>query len=395
MIEIHDALTRILAAAVPTQEREELPLLETYGRVLAETPRAKSDVPPARVSAMDGYALHTRDYATGKWLPITQRIAAGQPAMRLEAGSAARIFTGAVIPEGANTVAIQEDCETDGQRLRIMEAPEEGQHIRAQGQDLQKDSDLFPQGHWIRAQDLGVLAAGGVDRVSVYRRLRVGILSSGDELVEPGSALQAWQIYNANRYTLHGLLQKLNMEAVHYPTMPDSLAASKTALQRAAQECDLLISSGGVSVGEEDHIKQAVEALGELALWKLRIKPGKPLAFGRIEQTPFFGLPGNPVAAFVTFLLVVRPFLLRMQGCLNWNVESERYPAAFSQNKPNSRREYLRVRVENNEVIPYRSQDSGVLSSTAWANALAVIPPDTTVAEGDLLEVIPYSHFWP
>lgn len=394
MIDIHEALERILAAVIPTQECEELPLLQVYGRVLAETPRAQSDVPPSPVSAMDGYALHIRDFAEDKWLPISQRIAAGQPAQPLEVGTAARIFTGAVIPEGANAVAIQEDCETDGGQLRILEAPKEGQHIRAQGQDLQKGADIFPHGHFVGPQDLGVLAAGGVNRVSVYRRLRVGILSSGDELVEPGTALQPWQIYNANRYTLHGLLQKLNMEAVHYPTVPDSLAATKTALQTAAEECHVLISSGGVSVGEEDHVKQAVEALGQLALWKLRIKPGKPLAFGRVGQTPFFGLPGNPVAAFVTFLLVVRPFLLRMQGHREWNVESEQYPAAFSQSKANTRQEYLRVRIENNEVVPYRSQDSGVLSSTAWANALAVIPPGTTVAKGDLLEVIPYSRFW-
>lgn len=394
MIEIHEALERILATAVATQECEDIPLLQACGRVLAETPRACSDVPPARLSAMDGYALNTRDYAAERWLPITQRIAAGQPAAPLEPGSAARIFTGAVIPEGANAVAIQEDCESDGQRVRILEAPEEGQHIRARGQDLQQGADIFPQGHYVRPQDLGVLAAGGVDRLTVYRRLRVGILSSGDELVEPGAPLQAWQIYNANRYTLHGLLQTLNAEVLHYPAMPDSLAATKTALQGAAEDCDLLISTGGVSVGEEDHVKQAVEALGELALWKLRIKPGKPLAFGRVGKRPFFGLPGNPVAAFVTFLLVVRPFLLRIQGRKDWQIETERYPAVFSQSRTNSRQEYLRVRVENNTVVPYRSQDSGVLSSTAWANALAVIPPDTPVAEGDLLEVIPYSSFW-
>lgn len=393
MLDIDDALQRILAEVNTVSATEELPLLESCGRVLAVSPLARADVPPAARSAMDGYALHSDDFAPDSWLDISQRIAAGHPAEPLQRGSAARIFTGGVLPPGANTIAIQEDCEEANDRVRILEKPIAGQHIRPQGQDLKKDAEILPTGHYLRPQDLGLLAAGGVDKVHVYRRLRVGILSTGDELVEPGQPLSPWQIYSANRYTLHGLVQALNMDALHYPAIPDLFPETKAALQKAASECDLLISSGGVSVGDEDHVKQAVEALGKLGLWKLRIKPGKPLAFGQVGATPFFGLPGNPVAAFVTFLLLVRPYLMQMQGRSDWQLDSLYYPAAFSQNKANSRQEYLRVRIENNRVTSFRSQDSSLLSSTAWANALAVIPPDTTVAEGDLLEVIPYSHF--
>lgn len=398
MIDLDEALESILSDIKPTSAREELPLLDACGRVLASRPKAQSDIPPAALSAMDGYALNSADFAPDQCLPVSQRIAAGHPARPLQQGSAARIFTGAVLPAGADSIAIQEDCEEvseEGQtRVRILEAPVAGRHIRTQGQNLKKNAEILPVGHCLRPQDLGLLASGGVDRVQVYRRLRVAILSSGDELVEPGPALQPWQIYNANRYTLHGLLLGLNMEPVHYPTIPDTLPDTKTALQKAAEECDLLISSGGVSVGDEDHVKEAVSSLGELAVWKLRIKPGKPLAFGRVGDTPFFGLPGNPVAAFVTFLLVVRPYLLQMQGRQDWRIDSVQHRAAFTLDKANNRQEYLRVRLENNQVVAYHSQDSSMLSSAVWANALAVIPPNTTVAEGDLVEVIPYSHFF-
>lgn len=392
MLSVDDALRQLLASVDPLSDVEELSLLDAYHRILATPQRALTDVPPADVSAMDGYAVRAADYTTGEWLAVSQRIPAGKAPHELKPGTAARIFTGGVIPAGADAIVIQENCETDEDCVRFLKAPKAGEHLRRRGQDLKKEAEVLPSGRLLLPQDLGVLAAAGIDRVQVYRRLRVAVLASGDELVEPGKPLAPGQIYNANRYTLHGLLSGLNIEVRHYPPIPDDLAATETALQQAADDCDLVISTGGVSVGEEDHIKEAVSRLGQLQLWKLKMKPGKPLAYGRIGSTPFFGLPGNPVAVFVTFIVAVRPYLMAMQGSSAVQPDSARFPAAFAIDRPNSRQEYIRVRIEDGELHSYRSQDSGVLSSTSWANALAIIPPDTTVSPGDELEAIPYSN---
>lgn len=396
MLTIEEALQQVLSSVKPVKDEELLPLLEAYHRVLAHPQFAKSHVPPTDVSAMDGYAVQVDDLKAGEWIPISQRIPAGQSPTALAPNTAARIFTGSVIPPRANAVVIQENCETRDGKVKLLEVPRAGDNIRRRGQDLENGSEVLTAGHYLRPQDLGLLAASGVDRVSVFRPLRVAVLSSGDELVEPGHGLAPGQIYNANRYTLFGLLSGINMEPHHYPPIPDNLEATETALAQAATECDVILTTGGVSVGEEDHIKQAIDSLGELSLWKLKIKPGKPLAFGAINSvkgpTPLFGLPGNPVAVFVTFILIVRPYLLAMQGRRDFRADTQFYPANFTIERPNSRQEYIRVRIDGGKLEKYRSQDSAVLSSTAWANGLAIIPPDSTVTHGDQLEVIPFSH---
>ncbi|MCW8194264.1 molybdopterin molybdotransferase MoeA [Proteobacteria bacterium 005FR1] len=392
MLSVEEATRQLLASVNPLADVEEVGLLDAYHRVLASPHFSRTDVPPADVSAMDGYAVKAADCEAGSWIPVSQRIPAGKAPVALKPGTAARIFTGGVIPPGADAVVIQENCETDDNRVRFLQQVQPGDHLRPRGQDMQKDSQVLPAGRLLMPQDLGVLAGAGIERVNVFRRLRVAVLASGDELVEPGQALAPGQIYNANRYTLHGLLSGLNIEVRHYPPIPDSFAATEAALQLAAGECDLVISTGGVSVGEEDHIKEAVTRLGELQLWKLKMKPGKPLAYGCIGSTPFFGLPGNPVAVFVTFIVAVRPYLLAMQGAGEVQPETARIPAAFAVERANSRQEYVRVRIEQGQLHIYRSQDSGVMSSTSWANALAIIPPNTTISPGDELEAIPYSH---
>lgn len=392
LLTIEEALRQLLSSVKPISDREEVPLQDGYHRVLASAQYARTDVPPADVSAMDGYALRAADCRPDEWLPVSQRIPAGTAPQALEPGTAARIFTGGVIPPGADCVVIQENCEATDGGVRILEAARPGDHLRCRGQDLGNGTEVLPAGRLLSPQDLGVLAAAGIARVAVFRRLRVAVLASGDELVEPGQALAPGQIYNANRYTLHGLLSGLNVEVKHYPRIADKLSATEDALYQAAAHCDLVISTGGVSVGEEDHIKDAVRRLGRLDLWKLKIKPGKPLAYGQIGETPFFGLPGNPVAVFVTFILAVRPFLLAMQGQQAVQTPTVRYRADFAVETPNSRQEYLRVRIEDGKVRRYRSQDSGVLSSTSWANALAIVAPDTVIKVGDEIDVIPYSH---
>lgn len=408
MLSIEEAQEELLSRVHPVADVEEVPLMEACHRVLARPHYAHSNVPPADVSAMDGYAVNADELKAGEWMTVSQRIPAGQAPSTLASNTAARIFTGSVIPPGANAVVIQENCDlrdlpaqgrqatsdsqTPGKQVKILKAAQRGDHIRRSGQDLRKDAEVLSTGHLLLPQDVGLLAAAGVDQVSVFRRLRVAVLSSGDELVEPGQALAPGQIYNANRFTLNGLLTGIDLEARHYPRIPDNLKATEDALGKAAAECDVVVTTGGVSVGEEDHIKQAVMNLGELALWKLKIKPGKPLAYGSINATPFFGLPGNPVAVFVTFILVVRPYLLMMQGAREARTATLRYAAAFTVERPNARQEYVRVRIDDGKLLKYENQDSGVLSSTTWANGLAIVPPDTTVAIGDELEVIPYSH---
>jgi molybdopterin molybdotransferase len=390
MLSVEQALQQLLTAVQPVSDIEQLPLLNACHRVLARPHTARSDVPPADLSSMDGYAVNTNTLQVGEWTAISQRIPAGQAPASLTANTAARIFTGSVIPPGANAVVIQENCEAGGKRVRILTAPRAGDNIRRRGQDLRQSAEILPAGHRLLPPDVGLLAAGGIDPVSVFRRLRVAVLSSGDELVEPGEPLAPGKIYNANRFLLNALLTDIGVEVRLYPTIPDKLAATERALQQAAVECDVVVTSGGVSVGEEDHVKRAVMNVGTLDVWKLAIKPGKPLAYGSIGSTPFFGLPGNPVAVFVTFILVVRPCLLAMQGVRDVHTETLRYPAAFSIEHPNSRQEYIRVRIDKGRLLKYPTQDSSVLSSISWGNALAIVPPDATVAVGDELDVIPY-----
>ncbi len=388
-----DALARILDATEPAQAAVEmLPLAAALDRYIAADIDSPIDVPPWANSAMDGYALRVADLAEGRALPVSQRIAAGQSGTPLLPGTAARIFTGAPLPAGADTVVMQEDCRLIDGAAQIEVPAHAGANVRPRGDDIRAGARLASRGDRLDAVRVALLASAGIEQVPLYRPLRVAIFSTGDELVEPGQPLAPGQIYNSNRPLLTGLLRQAGFDVVDAGIVPDNAQATEVALLRAAAEADCVISSGGVSAGEEDHVRATLERIGELQLWKLAIKPGKPLAFGRIGETPFFGLPGNPASAYVTFLLLARPFLLKRQGASQWSLPRWRVPAAFSWPKPNTRQEYLRARLQPTacglEVAIYPNQSSGVLASAAWADALVEIPPGMTVAPGQIVEVL-------
>ena len=377
-------------------ETENVPVGQALGRVVAVDITSAVQVPPADNSAMDGYALRLCDYQPGKALPISQRIPAGTTPQPLTPGSAARIFTGAEVPEGADVVVMQEVCQEDNNQLICAKNLIAGDNIRAAGQDIQLNQVVLKQGRKLQPQDLGLLASIGVAEVNVVRRLRIAVLSTGDEIIEPGQALKGGQIYNSNRYTLLGLIQQLGFEAVDCGTVADDYALTRSALSEAAQRADVVITSGGVSVGEEDHVKAAVSELGELNLWRMAIKPGKPFAFGRVGQTPFIGLPGNPSAVFVTFLIVARGYLLACQGCANTQVQPLYLPLGFELKKPAKRREYYRVRIVQKDdqlmLEKHPNQSSGVLSSASWADGFAILELDQIFERGQLVPYISFSQ---
>ncbi len=384
---VTEARHRLLEATGPVTGTETLALDESAGRVLATEAIAASDVPPADNSAMDGYAFAMEDLqAAGGTLPVSARVHAGQAPDRLADKSAVRIFTGAVIPEGADTVVMQENCHETDNRVTVADIPATGANIRRAGEDLSAGQVILGPGRRLQPQDLGLLASTGIDRTTVYRRLAVAVLSTGDELVEPGRKLRPGQIYNSNATVLKALLEKLGCRVISADQVADTREATRKALTDTAAEADLVISSGGVSVGEADFIKQAVEELGRLDLWKISVKPGKPLAFGQVDNTPFIGLPGNPVAVFVTFCLFAAPVIRNMQGRANPFPQPLKGPAGFVRDQSSKREEYLRVRAEDGWLRTYPHQGSGVLSSVAWADGLARIPIGKRVAEGDLLE---------
>ena len=393
---VDQAIAELLARAPTPPPVERVALGQALGRVLAQPLHAPFEVPAWDNSAMDGYALRAADLpAAGGYLALAGRIAAGDaPAQALPAGHAVRIFTGAPLPPGADSVVMQEQCRLEEGRVWLPPV-QGGEHVRRRGEELAANTQVLSAGQRLRPQELGLLASFGIDRVAVYRRLRVGLLSSGNELREPGEALQPGQIYNANRYSLAGVLSSLGLEVHDYEIMADELAASRDALSLAASEWDMLITSGGVSVGEEDHLKQAIRELGELHLWRLAIQPGKPLAFGEVGGKPWLGLPGNPAAALITSLVVARPFLLRAQGCQDVVPQALRMPAGFAWRKANGRRQYLRARLEARDgqlrVCLHPQQGSAMLTSACWADGLALVEVGQTLEEGDLLDYLPFS----
>ncbi|MFT6917237.1 MAG: molybdopterin molybdotransferase [Motiliproteus sp.] len=398
LMPFEQALAQLLGSVTPTQALERLSLSQALGRVLAEDLCAGLDVPPSDNSAMDGYAVRMADLlaANGTPLRVSQRIPAGVDPEALEPGTVARIFTGATVPAGADTVVMQEHARPDGDGVIISTDRAAGEHIRRRGQDIAMGAVVVAAGVRLQPQHLGVLASIGVAEFPCYKRLRVAVLSSGDELAQPGQIALPGQIYNSNRFLLLGLIQQLGMEWVDLGTVEDTLEATIKALAAAAEDVDCIITSGGVSVGEEDHIKPAVEALGEISLWKLAIKPGKPLAFGRVKGVPFIGLPGNPVAAMLCFQMLARPVLLKMQGDSAPLRPGIQLPIHFSRPRPQQRREYIRVQrqetAQGTLLQPYANQSSGVLTSVAWADGYAVIPAGVTVESGDLVEFIAFTE---
>lgn len=393
-----EAREALLAAAPVIQAGETVALSDALGRILARPVDAGLDVPPADNSAMDGYAIATSDAGDRGMvsLRVTQRIPAGTHGQPLAPGTAARIFTGAPMPVGADAVVMQEQCQREGDRILFDGPVTPGQHVRRAGEDIRAGSRILAPGVRLRAQELGLLASVGIPEVVVTRRLRVAILVTGDELVEPGGTLAAGQIYDSNRYTLGGLLRGLGCEVIDLGNVGDTLDATRRALRKAGREADLVISSGGVSVGEEDHVRAAMESLGQLALWRVAVKPGKPLAFGRLDDVPFIGLPGNPVSVFVTFALFVAPFIRRMQGQATVLPQSLPVIAGFDWPRPGSRREFLRVRLDPAEPDKtwarlYPNQGSGVLTSTSWADGLVDVMPGQVIRSGDRVDYLPFS----
>ncbi|MBK6999217.1 MAG: molybdopterin molybdotransferase MoeA [Rhodoferax sp.] len=407
LLPLDEALERLLAFVGTPLDSEPVRVGDADGRVLAQDVVSALQVPPQDNSAMDGYALRCAEALTpGTELPVSQRIAAGTSGTVLEPGSAARIFTGAPIPPGADAVVMQEDCtaleggsadDSARARVRINTIPKPGQNIRRAGEDVAHGAVVLTKGVRLGPAALGLAASIGMDRLHVARRPRVALFSTGDELVMPGTVDPAHMppgvIYNSNRFVLNALLRRMGCVVSDLGTVPDQRAATVLALQEAAHAHDVILTSGGVSVGEEDHVKPAVQTLGTLDLWHVAIKPGKPFAHGRINQAHFMGLPGNPVASLVTFLVLVRPFLLRLQGVPQVSVRPVVARANFTWAKADKRREFLRVRHNPDGGLDlFPNQGSGVLTSVAWGDGLVDNPPGRTIAPGDPVHFISFAE---
>ena len=396
MVTVEQALVYLLDRARPVTETQSVALAQLRGRVVARTQRSLIDVPGFDNSSMDGIAVRSTETSAGSvTLAIAQRIAAGDTGTALRAGQAARIFTGAPLPPEADAVVMQEDCEFSDGTVAFAGPVAAGQHVRPRGNNIRQGADILEAGTRVRPQELGLAASVGLSELPVYRRLKVAFFSSGDELIEPGKALEAGQIYNSNRYTLRGLLEGLGCEITDLGIVEDTLAATTKLLSEAAREADVVISSGGVSVGEEDHIKAAIEAVGQLEMWNIAVKPGKPVAYGRIGQADFLGLPGNPVSTLVTFCLFARPFILRRQGASEVMPKKMSVVADFDWPTPMRRREFVRVRLDADDdgrmcATLFPKQGSDVLSSTVWASGLVEIPEHTTVKQGDVVAYLDF-----
>ncbi len=404
MLSVKEARAQLLARARPIDESERIDLASASGRITAEDVIAGADVPGYANSAMDGYAVHAADIPnTGEAiLPVVQRIAAGTAGRPLALGEAARIFTGAPIPEGADAIAIQEDCRREGDNVIVPAPLAAGTFVRPRGNDIRAGEIVIAAGHRIRPQEMGAIASSGAKSVEVRRRIRVAILATGDELREPGEDLGPGQIYNSNRFTLLGLLERAGCEIVDLGIVADRPRATGDALRAGASQADVLITTGGVSVGEEDHIRHAIESMGEIFIRKVAVRPGKPIVHGRIDECDLIGLPGNPVSTLVGFCLFVRPFLLCRSG-----VDASRafpipipVPAGFAWPVAQSRREFARARLIPSQgdgstecptetdairVEIHPRQGSDVLSAATWAGGLVEIPEGHTLEPGDLV----------
>mgnify|MGYP002639376791 CR=1 FL=1 len=390
LVPYEEALQNLLDHAQTVSGLDSVSTLDALNRILADDLSSTINVPPAANSSMDGYAIRLSDVNNEgvTRLEVTQRIPAGETGSQVEAGNAARIFTGAPIPPGADAVIMQEHVSTDGDTMSFEADVTLSQNIRDAGEDIKISQLVLEQGKRLLAQDLGLAASIGHGKLNVTRKIRVGIFFTGDELVEPGNPLSAGKIYDSNRYTLTGLLRSMDCDIVDLGIVGDTLTKTKEALQQASQNTDLIITSGGVSVGEEDYVRVALEELGTLNMWRIKIKPGKPLAFGVVNETAFLGLPGNPVSVFATFCLFVSPYIKRLQGRSDTRPLPINVTAGFDWPRPDSRREFARARLvrdDQNQLIAelYPSQSSGVLMSTSWADGFVVIPEDSRIQSGD------------
>ncbi|UQS13144.1 gephyrin-like molybdotransferase Glp [Pseudomonas sp. HS6] len=393
LIPVEEALACLLEMADASRiiESEYLPLAQVEGRVLAQDLVSTLDLPPWPNSAMDGYALNLADW-TGEPMRVSQKIFAGQAPEPLEPGTCARIFTGAPVPSGADCVEMQENAVIEAdERVRFIESMVSGQNIRPQGQETTVGELILSAGTRLGPIEQGLAASLGCAGLDVIRKIRVAVLSTGDELVEPGAALGPGQIYNSNRVVLCSWLQRLGCEVLDAGILPDDLPTTRARLGEL-KKADLILSTGGVSVGDADFLGVALREDGELTLWKLAIKPGKPLTVGHFRGVPVIGLPGNPASTLVTFALLTKPYLLRRQGVQDVEPLKFPVPAGFVWPQAGNRREFLRGRLEQGQATIYRNQSSGVLRSAAWADGLVEVQEGRTLTRGDMVPFIPLSE---
>ena len=389
-----DALSFLIDSASVTAMTEAVSLDDSLGRILASNIHSTINVPGFDNSAMDGYTIALNDTQIAQEnlsFDVVDRIAAGSTGNDLKVGNAARIFTGAPIPNGANTVVMQEECtlSEDKSQITVKRAINLNENIRPTGNDILKDNVILSSGRQIKPQDISLAASVGVGELVVFKKIKVGVFFTGDELVEPGNPLSPGKIYNSNRYALVALLKQVGCDVINLGNIEDKLDATCEALEALESQCDLIMTTGGVSVGEEDHVKPAVEKLGELNLWKIRMKPGKPLAYGKVKQTPFIGLPGNPVSSFVTFCIFSLPFIKKMQGNGDYESKILKVKTNFDCKRAKPRREYARVRIDHSTETPlanlFPKQGSDVMSSVVWADGIIEIPENTTFETGTIL----------
>jgi molybdopterin molybdotransferase len=394
MLTFDEARQQLLGTiAQSAADTEMIPVGQALGRILADDIAALCDVPPQNNSAMDGFAVRCADIPDNATLPVSQKIFAGAAPESMQAKTAVRLFTGSVVPDYADAVILQEDCTYDETSVTFHELPRLGQHIRRQGEDIKKGDVLISKGIRLQAKHIGYMVAGGIVDVSVYRPLSIGLLATGDELKEPGSALAVGQIYNSNLYMLQAELQALGF-LVEARYVRDDVALIVAAFKQLCTNNDVVLSIGGVSVGDADLVKQAISQLGEMQLWKVSMKPGKPLSFGQILEKPVIGLPGNPVSAFATFHLFAKPFLLQLQGLQSSINVDKKYPVKLDKAMNPKREEFLRVQLQwiggEEWLVPFAHQGSGVLGSVVWATGFARIPQDAITRDGDKVAYIPY-----